>query len=254
MVEVEVVSREANHVTNRVGHMASMLVGVVPLTVLSLGDEGMGLHDVVMDELEARCGRWVGGVNEEGGREERVMAMIEEEGRETSGGRDGVVVRELQQGKDNVPLVGGGVNERPKHLLDGAVGTLGLAIGLGMICSGEGESGAEVLMESLPKGTCKAGVTVGHYGLGESMELENVREEERGKRWSINIGGGGDEVTHLGEAVHHGEDRIVAKGCHGEGCDEVHGDAFPRFGGDGEGLEEAGGALMARLHHLARVT
>ena len=183
-----------------------------------------------------------------------MLAIVEEERREASGGGDGVVVRELQQGKDNVPLIGGGVDERPKHLLDGAVGALGLAIGLRMICGGEGESGAEVLMESLPKCTCKAGVTVGDNGLGESMKLEDVREKERGESWGIDIGGGGDEVTHLGEAVHHGEDSIVATGCHGEGCDEVHGDAFPRFGGDGEGLEEAGGALMARLHHLARVT
>ena len=47
-----------------------------------------------------------------------------------------------------------------------------------MIGSGEGEGGAEVIMEGPPKGTCKAGVTIGHNGLGETMEFEEVREKE----------------------------------------------------------------------------
>ena len=237
MMEVEVMGREANHVTNRVGHMATMHVGVVPLTVLSMGDGVMSHLDVVSNELEARCSRWVGGVNEKGGGEERMMTIVEEERGESSGGRDGVVVREFQQRKDNVPLHGGGANKRAKHLLDGAVGSLGLAIGLRMICSGEGESGAKMLMECLPKCTCKPRVTIGHNGLGQSMELKDVREEERGKGGSVNIGGGGDEVTHFGEAVHNGEDGVVAVASHGESGDEVHGDAFSRFRGDGEGLE-----------------
>ena len=213
----------------------------------------MGLRDVVMDEVEARGGCGVGGVDEKGGREERVLTIVEEEGRKASGGGDGIVVRELQQREDNVPLRGGGVNERPKHLLDGAVRSLGLAIGLRMVGGREGEGGAEVIMEGPPKGTCKTGITIGHNGLWESMEFEDVREKERGKRGGIDVGGGGDEVTHLGEAVHNGEDGVMAEGCEREGCDEVHGDAFPRSGGDGERLEEARSALMARLHHLACV-
>ena len=80
------------------------------------------------------------------------------------------------------------------------------------------------------------GLTVGHNEFGQSMEIKEVREEERGKGGSVNIGGGGDEVTHFGE------DGVVAVASHGESSDEVHGDAFPRFEGD---------ALMASLHHLA---
>jgi len=233
--------------------MTTMLVCIALLALLSMGDGVMGLHNVVMDELEARCGRWVGRFNEERGREGRVMTIVKEEGREAGGGGDGVVVRELQQGKDNVPLLGGVVNERPKHLLDGAIGSLGLAVGLGMIGGREGEGGAEVLIKIPPKSTCKAGITIGDNGLGEPMKLKDVREKERGKRGGVDIGGGGNEVTHLGETVHNGEDSVVAECCHGEGCDEVHGDAFPRLRGDGERLEKAGGALMTQLHHLARV-
>ena len=72
MLEVEVMSREANHVINRESHIMTMLVSVMSLMVLSLGDGGMNLWYVVKDELEASgcCG--VGGVNEEGGREESV--------------------------------------------------------------------------------------------------------------------------------------------------------------------------------------
>ena len=97
-----------------------------------------------------------------------------------------------------------------------------------------------MLMECLPKCTCKPRVTIGHNGFGQSMELKDVREEERGKGGSVNIGGGGDEVTHFGEAVHNGEDGVVAVASHGESGDEVHGDAFPRFGGDGRGWSRPG--------------
>ena len=56
-------------------------------------------------------------------------------------------------------------------MLDGAVGSLGLSIGLGMVGRGHGEGGAEVFMEGPPRGTFKAGVTVGDNGLGESVAL-----------------------------------------------------------------------------------
>ena len=112
-----------------------------------------------------------------------------------------MVVRELQQGKDNVPLIGGGVNKWAKHLLDGAIGSIGLAVGLGMIGGREGEGGAEVFVECLLKGTCETGVTVGDNGIGEAVALKDMREEEGGKRGSINVRSCGDEMTHLGETV-----------------------------------------------------
>ena len=55
-----------------------------------------------------------------------------------------------------------------------------------------------MLIESLPKGTCKSGVTIQHNIRWEPREFNDVRMEERGKRGSIDVGGGGDEVTHLG--------------------------------------------------------
>ena len=125
VLEVEVMGGEANYVTNRVGHMARMHVGMVQLTVLSMGDGVMSVLDIVTNELEARCSRWVGGINEKGGGEERMMIIVEEEGGEASGGRDGVVVIEIQRRKDNVPLNGVGANKWAKHLLDGAVCYLG---------------------------------------------------------------------------------------------------------------------------------
>ena len=83
----------------------------------------MSLLDVVTNEWEARCSRWVAGVNEKGGGEERMMTMVKEEGKEASGGRDRVV-RELQLRKDDVPLHGVRVKKQAKHLLDGAVSSL----------------------------------------------------------------------------------------------------------------------------------
>ena len=38
-------------------------------------------------------------------------------------------------------------------------------------------------------------------------------------------------------SYNNGEDGVVAVASHGESGDEVHGDAFPRFGGDREWLE-----------------
>ena len=59
--------REANHVTNREGHMATMHVNVVLLTVLSMGN-GVISHLVdVTNKLGARCSCWVGRINGKGG-------------------------------------------------------------------------------------------------------------------------------------------------------------------------------------------
>ena len=79
-------------------------------------------------------------------------------------------------------------------MLDGVLGSFGLAIVLRMICGGEGESRAEMLMEGLLKGTDRPSVTVGHNGFGQYKELKDVRDEGRCKGWSVNIRGGGDEV------------------------------------------------------------
>ena len=65
VLKVEVMGGEEDEVTNRVGHMATMYMGVVPLTVLSMGDTNSSLLNVVTNELEARCSRWVGGVKKE---------------------------------------------------------------------------------------------------------------------------------------------------------------------------------------------
>jgi hypothetical protein len=47
-----------------------------------------------------------------------------------------------------------------------------------MVGRGKGESRAEVLVKCLPKGTCKAGVTVGDNGLGESVALKDMKEKK----------------------------------------------------------------------------
>ena len=103
-----------------------------------------------------------------------------------------------------------------------------------MTCGGEGESGNEMLMDCLLKCTCKLTVLVEQNGFGQSMELKDVREEESRKGGSVNIGGGGEEVTHFLEAVHNGEDGVMVIASHRESSDEVHGDVFPLLGGDGE--------------------
>ena len=86
MLEVEVMGREANHVTNRACHMATMHVEEVSLTVLSMGDGIRSLFNDVTNESKARCSCWDGGVNEKGDEEERMMTTIDEERGESSGG------------------------------------------------------------------------------------------------------------------------------------------------------------------------
>ena len=61
MLEVEVMGGEANHVTNREGHITMIHVGVVPLRVFSMGDGVMSLLSVVRNEFVVRCSRWNGG-------------------------------------------------------------------------------------------------------------------------------------------------------------------------------------------------
>jgi hypothetical protein len=65
VLEMDVMSRETNHVTNGVGNMSSCLVGVVPLTVLGLSNGCLSLHKGVMDCRESGCSRWVRGVHDE---------------------------------------------------------------------------------------------------------------------------------------------------------------------------------------------
>ena len=45
------------------------------LTVFSMGDGVMSLLDVFTNELEAKCSRWVGEINEKSGGEERTMTI-----------------------------------------------------------------------------------------------------------------------------------------------------------------------------------
>ena len=102
---------ESDHVTDGIGDMPTCLVGVVSLTLLSLTNAGLSLGQIVMDELESGCSRWIGGFREEGGRDEWMMAGGEVERGESRGGGDGVVVGELQQGKDIFPCFLAGLHE-----------------------------------------------------------------------------------------------------------------------------------------------
>ena len=56
---------EANHVTNREGHITMIHVGVVPLRVFSMGDGVMSLLSVVRNEFVVRCSRWNGDSEEQ---------------------------------------------------------------------------------------------------------------------------------------------------------------------------------------------
>ena len=58
---VEKMGREVNHITKRIGDMATRHVGVVPLNI---GNGVMSLLYVVSNKLEAICSRSVGGVND----------------------------------------------------------------------------------------------------------------------------------------------------------------------------------------------
>ena len=63
-------------------------------------------------------------------------------------------------------------------MLNGAVGALGLSIGLRMISGGEGEVRTEGGVKRLPKVTREARVAIRDDGLGETMEFEDVGDEE----------------------------------------------------------------------------
>ena len=85
------------------------------------------------------------------------------------------------------------------------------------------------------------------------MEGDDAVQEQLGKLLRRDGGDGGNEVAHLGEAVDHGEDCVVAA-IGGKRCDEVHADVRPALLGYGQGLEQASWKLVAWFVSLASRT
>jgi len=65
------------------------------------------------------------------------------------------------------------------------------------------------------------------------MKANNVVEENSGEFGCCGCFVAGNEVSHLGEAIHNYENRIIPF-RYGKICNEIAGNAFPRSGWSGE--------------------
>ena len=81
---------------------------------------------------------------------------------------------------------------RTEHIFKSSVGSFGLSIGLWMESGGHGKAGAHGTEETLPKPTGELGITVRDNGHGETMEAENVVEEDLRSVRSCGSGVSGD--------------------------------------------------------------
>ena len=105
-------------------------------------------------------------------------------------------------------VVGGG--EGAKHILNDTVGAFGLPIRFRVV------GGAEALpcaKRGCPRPRVVAvedAASVGDDVVGLTVKADDVGGEEPTKLLGVKFLGGGDQVNHLGEAVHKDEDGVKA--------------------------------------------
>jgi len=88
------------------------------------------------------------------------------------------------------------------------------------------ELNAHQSKELLPKFPHEVVVPVTDYGLGKTMQPENLFEEQLCNLRSKEFGGDRKEMGILRQHVHHYIYAITSL-HHGKSCDEIHQDAFP---------------------------
>ena len=139
-----------------------------------------------------------------------MVSVVGEERSLAGRGMDGVVVSELGEGEELLPVVLLVVAEGTQVLFEDLVDALGLAVGLWVERRGHVGLDVEESEEVSPEAGGEDLVAVGHDVSWEAVETVDILEEESSNGWGIGGGLGGGEVSHLGEAVDRDEDRIVA--------------------------------------------
>ena len=140
----------------------------------------------------------------------------------------GVVDGELSGSEVLVPVGLLEVDAGAQHLLRGAVGSLGLAVGLRVVRRAHRERGAELRPEGAPEVSGEARITVAEDGLGHAVESHHLPHEERGQLRCGDGRRGGDVVHHLGQLVDEHHDGVVAGARARQLRDEVHAHLLPR--------------------------
>ena len=139
-----------------------------------------------------------------------LLAVVEEEGSEAGRGVLGVVDGDLLSVEVVVPVGLTKVDVVAEAFLEGAVGALGLTVGLRMVSGGHGELGAEAVQKRAPEVSGETRVAVAEDGLGDAVVTNDFAKEEPGEFGCSDGGGGGDVVNHLGELVDEHDDGVVA--------------------------------------------
>ena len=89
-----------------------------------------------------------------------MLALVQEERGEASGGVDGVVVRKLGSDKVLIPVVVVGADVGTEDLDHRPIGSLGLSVSLGVTSRGHVEVGLESALQLDPEIACELGVSV----------------------------------------------------------------------------------------------
>ena len=202
---LELACREEDLISWLKGDVSSLLVCVLGLDLLGLEDGRAGLGEVLTDvreELGDGLGNRLQRGDAEGERSVGVLTRVQEEGGETGGCVDGVVVRELGGHEVLIPVVVVGADVSAKHLNHGAVGSLGLAIRLGVTSRGHVEVSLEGALQLDPELARELGITVGDEACWESMMPEDGFEVECCDLFRGDSVSGGFHNDHLGQAVH----------------------------------------------------
>jgi hypothetical protein len=118
----------------------------------------------------------------------------------------------------------------------------------------EGGAHAELdtsyLEKILPHSASEQGIPVADDGDRKPVQADHLGKESPGdRRCSVGVAEG-DEMTVLGEAIHHREDDELVVHS-GKALDEVHGDVRPDLGWHLQWLQQAGWLQRLRLVALA---
>ena len=144
-----------------------------------------------------------------------------------------IVVGEFGEGKERFPIILLVVAVHSKVLFQNLIRSFCLSIGLRV------EGGREVLLNvevgkvGAPKVGGEGGATVGSDVERKTVESVDVLKEELSKFGSGGGFFGGDEVSHFGEAIDEDENGVITGGGRRKFDDVIHGNRFPRSGGNG---------------------
>ena len=213
--------------------------------VLGLGD--FDLVSAIGVEVGEGFGEVVGSrvgdrdIEREGGA--RIITIVGKERGDLSRRVRGIVVGELGDGEEVCPVVLLIVGVHPEVGLQCLVRALGLAVGLGVECSGEIQLHVQESAEGRHELGGECGTPIRDDIRGDTMLGEDVAYVEASDVGRRRGGGCGNEEGHFGESVHNDEDGVVGdSGIGGNGNGEltyeIDRDGLPGSFGDGELLEQ----------------